>query len=133
MSSIFDGLEASEVIRQFIDWMTEKVEQWEKAEETFLAEDGDKVVDFLHEFEFEKSSKKRAVIATRFHKSRVKRRAAKDIATKLKPLKNFAADASNRGYIKRLKKLEADLKSQEDHVYGERIYKPRAAKDGEEQ
>ena len=81
---------------------------------------------FLHEIEFESNSKKRALIDTSLHNSRVERRQAKDKAKALKPIKDFIGDASNRGFIKRLKRLQSDLQAEEDFLSSERVYKPRA-------
>lgn len=126
MSNIYEGMKPSEVVKSFIDWLTEKKAEQEEAYKTFIAEDGDKVKDFLHELEFEVNNKRRAVIATKIHNSRKKRRIAKDVSTLLKPVKEFTSDATNRGFVKRLKKLQADLKSQEDFLESDRVYKPRA-------
>ena len=114
----------SQVVKHFLDWLEDMRDEQEKAWNVVITEDS-KVQDFLHEIELEPSSKKRSPIDTRFHNSRVKRRAAKDKAQCLKPIKDFVADATNRGFIKRLKKLQGDLKAEEDFVSSERVYKPR--------
>ena len=117
-------LPPSQVVRYFLDWLKDMEEEQEEAWEIVTTED-DRVQDFLHEIEFEGSSKKRSLIDTRFHNSRVKRREAKDKSKALKPVRDFVADATNRGFIKRLKKLQTDLKAIEDFQASDRIYKPR--------
>ena len=125
---MYEDMPPSEVVQTFLDWLGEMQAEQAKCWEVVETEDS-KVQDFLHEIEFESNSKKRALIDTRLHTSRVNRRAAKDRAIALKPIKEFIADATNRGFIKRLKKLQSDLKAQEEYLAGERTYKPRA-KDG---
>lgn len=125
---MYEDMPPSEVVQSFLDWLGEMQAEQARCWEVVEIEDS-KVQDFLHEIEFESNSKRRALIDTRLHTSRVNRRAAKDRAIALKPVKEFIADATNRGFIKRLKKLQSDLKAQEDYLAGERTYKPRA-KDG---
>ena len=120
----YQDIKPSEVVQSFLDWLSQMKDEQAEACEVVVKEDA-KVQDFLHEIELEPSSKKRSPIDTRFHNSRVKRRAAKDKAQCLKPIKDFVADATNRGFIKRLKKLQGDLKAEEDFVSSERVYKPR--------
>ena len=115
----------SEIVQTFIDWLSRMQEEQEEAWQIVLREDS-KVQDFLHEIEFEGKSKKRALIDARLHNSRVERRQAKDKAKALKPIKDFIGDASNRGFIKRLKRLQSDLQAEEDFLASERVYKPRA-------
>ena len=93
--------------------------------EIVLTED-DKIQDFLHEFEFESNNKKRSIIATRLHNSRVRRRKAKDVSKKLKPVTDFTKEISNRNLAKLLNKMRGDLKAAEDFVNSERVYKPRS-------
>lgn len=132
MGDLYDGAEKpSVVIQNFLDWLTEtkrrQEEYWKQVEE-----EDRRVQDFLHEFEFEGSRSRRSPIGTRLHMSRVKRRQAKDRASLYKPVKDFVDDATNRGYIKRLKKLQGDLKAQEAFLESERVYKPRAEERREE-
>jgi len=123
--------EASDVMKAFLDWLTEMKQRQEDSWKIVLEEDG-KVQDFLHEMEFETSSKKRSVIATRWHESRVRRRDAKDTSTKLKPLTDFVKEATARNLIKMMKKCVTDLKDKEMFIASERVYKPRAREGGEE-
>ena len=115
---------ASDVVQAFLDWLSEMRDKQEKSWQMVLAEDN-KVQDFLHEMEFEPSSKKRAVISTRLHDSRAKRRVAKDTSKLLKPVTDFVREATSRNFIKMMKQLRTDLKSAEDFVFSERQYKPR--------
>lgn len=116
---------ASDVVRAFLDWLTEMKDKSESSWQVVLEEDN-KIQDFLHEMEFEANSKKRSVIATRWHESRVKRRTAKDIAKKLKPICDFHKEASSRNLLKLLRKMLTELRSAEEFINSERVYKPRA-------
>ena len=126
----YQDIKPSEVVQSFLDWLSQMKDEQAEAWEVVVKEDA-KVQDFLHEIELEPNGKKRSLIDTRFHNSRVKRRAAKDKAKMLKPIKEFVADATNHGFIKRLKKLQTDLRAEEEFVESERVYKPRV-KEGEE-
>lgn len=117
------------VVGAFVDWLSEMKDEQEKADALFKQEDGERVTDFLHALEFESDCKKRAVIATQIHASRLKRRASKDKATALKPIREFILDTSNKYFFKRLRKLQTDLLSQEEYLAGEREYKPRVKDD----
>ena len=122
--------DASTTAQAILDWLTEMRNRQEDAWKIVTEED-DKVQDFLHEMEFEANSKKRAVISTRLHDSRCRRREAKDTAKKLKPLAEFVREAQNRNLIKMIKKMQVDLKSAEEYVNSKRVYKPRGVKDGD--
>lgn len=122
---IMRGRSGSEVVESFLDWLKEMEEIQKSSWEVVLEEDG-KNQDFAHEFEFESNNKKRSVIATRYHNSRVRRRKAKDTAKKLKPVTDFARETSARNLIKLLRKMAGDLKAAEDYVNSERVYKPRS-------
>ena len=127
---IFRERAASEVVATFLDWLKEMDELQKASWEIVVAEDS-KNQDFFHEMEFETDNKKRAVIATRLHNSRVKRRAAKDMSKKLKPISDYIKEATAKSHIKHLKKMAGDLKAAEDFVNSERTYKPRS-KEGDE-
>ena len=122
--------DGSEVVGAFLDWLKWADELQKSSWEIVIAEDA-KNQDFFHEMEFENDNKKRAVIATRLHKSRVRRREAKDTSKKLKPVSDYVKEATARSHIKHLKKMAGDLKKEEDYIKSERTYKPRAAKEGD--
>lgn len=122
---VYRHYEASEVVSTFLDWLKEMDELQKSSWEIVIEEDA-KNQDFFHEMEFETNNKKRSVIATRLHNSRVRRREAKDISKKLKPISDYIKEATARSHIKHLKKMAGDLKAAEDFVNGERTYKPRS-------
>lgn len=122
---ILKSRDGSEVVGAFLDWLKWADELQKSSWEIVIAEDA-KNQDFFHEFEFESNNKKRAVIATRLHKSRVRRREAKDTSKKLKPVSDYVKEATARSHIKHLKKMAMDLKKEEDWVRSEREYKPRS-------
>lgn len=128
LRDVFRQYEASEIVGTFLDWLKEMDELQKSSWEIVIEEDA-KNQDFFHEMEFETNNKKRSVIATRLHNSRVRRREAKDISKKLKPISDYIKEATARSHIKHLKKMAGDLKAAEDFVNGERTYKPRAAKE----
>lgn len=122
---IMRGRAGSEVVEAFLDWLKEMEELQKSSWEIVLAED-DKIQDFLHELEFESNNKKRSVTATRLHNSRVKRRKAKDVSKKLKPVTDLTKEISSRNLTRLLRKMAGDLKAAEDFVNSERVYKPRS-------
>ena len=115
---------ASDVVGAFLDWLSEMKDKQEKSWQIVVDEDS-KVQDFLHEMEFESNNKRRAVISTRLHDSRVKRRIAKDTSKLLKPVTEFVKEATNRNLIKLMKQMRSDLKSAEEFVFSQREYKKR--------
>lgn len=122
---IMRGRAGSEVVEAFLDWLKEMEELQKSSWEIVLAED-DKIQDFLHELEFESNNKKRSVTATRLHNSRVRRRKAKDVSKKLKPVTDLTKEISSRNLTRLLRKMAGDLKAAEDFVNSEREYKPRS-------
>ena len=122
---IMRGRAGSEVVEAFLDWLKEMEELQKSSWEIVLAED-DKIQDFLHELEFESNNKKRSVTATRLHNSRVRRRKAKDVSKKLKPVTDLTKEISSRNLTRLLRKMAGDLKAAEDFVNSERVYKPRS-------
>ena len=129
---IMKDRKGSEVVGAFLDWL-KWAEELQKASWDIVVEEDAKNQDFFHELEFETKSEKRSLIATRLHKSRVRRREAKDTSKKLKPVTDYVREATARSHIKHLKKMAGDLKAAEDYVYSERVYKPRSTKEGEAQ
>ena len=131
LTALMAASDASEVFKAFMNWLTDMDEIQKKSWQTVIDEDN-KVQDFMHKIEFESQNKKRSVICTRFHNSRVKRREAKDTSQRLKPLADFVKEAKVRNLIKLMKTTQEALKKEEDFVFGERVYKPRSEKGGEE-
>ena len=131
LTTMMKQADASDVFKSFLDWLTDMDELQKKSWETVVRED-DRVQDFLHEFEFEQNNKKRAVIGTKLHRSRVSRREAKDRVKLYKPITDFVREATTRNLIKLMKKTMGELKSAEEYVYGEREYKPRGKEGGDE-
>lgn len=129
LTVIMKGMDASDVFRSFLDWLTDMDELQKRSWETVIEEDA-RIQDFLHEFEFEKNNKKRTPIGTRLHRSRCKRRDAKDKVKLYKPITDFMKEATTRNFFKLMKKTMGELKSAEEFVYSDRVYKPRG-KDGD--
>lgn len=130
LTAIMKDMNASDVFRSFLDWLTDMDELQKRSWDTVVAED-EKIQDFLHEFEFEANNKKRTPIGTRLHNSRVKRREAKDRVKLYKPVTDFVKEATTRNFIKLMKKTMGELKAAEEFVYSERVYKPRGKEEAE--
>ena len=130
LTAIMKEMNASDVFRSFLDWLTDMDELQKRSWDTVVNED-EKIQDFLHEFEFEGNNKKRTPIGTRLHKSRVKRREAKDRVKLYKPITDFVKEATTRNLIKLMRKTMGELKAAEEFVYSERVYKPRGKEDAE--
>lgn len=127
---ILKSRKGSEVVEAFLDWL-KYADELQKSSWEIVIEEDSKNQDFFHQMEFESNSKKRALIATRLHLSRVRRREAKDISKILKPVTDYIKEATARSHIKHLKKMAGDLKAAEDFVNGERTYRPRSKDGGE--
>ena len=122
---IMKSRNGSEVVEAFMDWL-KWAEELQKASWEIVLEEDAKNQDFFHEMEFESKCKKRSLIATRLHDSRVRRRKAKDTAKILKPVSDYIKEATARSHIKHLKKIAGDMRAAEDFVNSEREYKPRS-------
>lgn len=131
LTALMVDMDASEVFKAFMNWLTDMDELQKKSWQTVIDEDA-KVQDYLHQIEFEPQNKKRSVICTKFHNSRVKRREAKDTSQRLKPLADFVKEAKVRNLIKLMKTTQEALKKEEDFVNSERVYKPRVQEGGDE-
>ena len=127
---ILKSRKGSEVVGAFLDWLKWADELQKSSWEIVIEEDA-KNQDFFHEMEFESNCKKRSLIATRLHDSRVRRRKAKDTAKIFKPVSDYIKEATARSHIKHLKKMAGDMKAAEDFVNSEREYKPRSSKEGD--
>lgn len=124
--SIYDGMKPSQVVQSFLDWLADVKEDQEHNWNIVTKEDGDRLTDLIHEVEFSDGEEKLLEVAKRFQESRLERRAAKDRAKALKPVKDYADDATCKAHIKRLNRLVKDLQQVEEFLGSDRIYKPRA-------
>lgn len=119
----------SEVINDFLDYLYWVKSEQESAWAIVETEDA-KIQDYLHKLEFCNDCGERSRIATEWHKSRVKRRAAKDKAKEYSEIYKFLADTKNKWVINAIKKLAGDQKHEEDYVRSERKYTNRILKEG---
>ena len=85
-----------------------------------------KVQDFLHAIEFAQDKKERNRIATQLQASRRNRRKHKDIVIKNELIVNFFDDPKNREIISKMQKLLHRQRSEENYLFGDRSYTPRA-------
>ena len=93
--SIYDGMKPSQVVQSFLDWIADVKEDQEKNWKIVTTEDGDKLTDYIHAVEFSDSDEALMEVAQKFQASRLERRAAKDRSKALKPVKDYADDASS--------------------------------------
>ena len=114
----------SEVIKDFLDYLVNSQKEYQAACTEMFAEDK-KVQDFLHAIEFEKDSKVRSKISTKFHISRNFRRAAKDRSLQLERVAKFYSDKANKPFIDKLRSMVQDQKKEEEWIESERVYYPR--------
>ncbi|PJJ27762.1 hypothetical protein [Lacrimispora celerecrescens] len=114
----------SEVIKNFLDYLVNSQKEYQAACTEMFAEDK-KVQDFLHAIEFEKDSKVRSKISTKFHISRNFRRAAKDRSLQLERVAKFYSDKANKPFIDKLRSMVQDQKKEEEWLESERVYYPR--------
>lgn len=114
----------SERIEDFLNWLESSVAEYEEAY-AIAGEEDKKVQDFLHAMEFADIKKERDKVATKLHRSRKRRRMAKDKVLELEKIYAFYKDQSNRPMLKKLKVIVQNQKKTEEYLASERIYKPR--------
>lgn len=116
----------SDVIKDFLDYLVNCQKKYQAACTEMFAEDK-KVQDFLHSIEFENNCKERNKITTRWHISRNRRRAAKDISLELERVAKFYTDKANKPFIDKLRSMVKDQKKEEEWLESERVYKQRGS------
>lgn len=123
-------LRPSEVIDNFLDWLNWCKTEQDAAWGTVTLED-EKVQDYLHKLEFCNDCGERSRIATEWHKSRVKRRAAKDRSKEYSEVAKYVSDPRNKLALNNLRKLAGEQRKTEDFLRSDRKYVPRALKEGD--
>ena len=121
-----DEKKPSEVIEDFIEWAKSCSAEYE-ASKAIVAEEDAKWQDFLHALEFQDDSKERAKIATIIHRSRERRREAKDKTELLEKTVVFLRLEHTKLFLKSLKALVQNQKREEERLAGDRTYIPRTS------
>lgn len=118
----------SDTISDFLDFLDDVIYAYDENAQAEDLEDK-RLQDLLHELEFSKNAKERNKVATKFAKSRQKRRIAKDERMMLEKIVDFCSIKENKDCIKRMRKLLNDQRIQEQMLLGERSYHPRVTED----
>ena len=121
-----DEKKPSEILSEFITWLKACSEEYESCK-TLVSEEDAKWQDFLHALEFQGDSKERAKIATIIHKSREKRREAKDRMELLEKTVLFFRREQTKQFMRSVKTLIQDQEREELRLAEERTYIPRTA------
>lgn len=121
-----DEKKPSEVIEDFIEWAKSCSAEYE-ASKAIVAEEDAKWQDFLHALEFQGDAKERAKIATIIHRSRERRREAKDRMELLEKPVAFLRREQTKLFLKSLRVLAQDQKREEERLAGDRTYIPRTS------
>lgn len=112
-------------LKEFLDFVSECEQAYKAAGEAVRQEDL-KLQDLLHAMEFAENREERNRVATKLQHSRKLRREYKDTLKLMEQIVKFFEEAGNRSTLKRLGQLLGRQRTEEQYLYGERIYKPRA-------
>lgn len=116
----------SEVIVNFLDWLKQCQTDYE-ASKAIVNEEDMKQQDFWHMLEFEEKSEARSKTATIIHKSRVRRREAKNQVELLEKVVQFSRNERSKQFFQTLKTLVRDQRIEEERLSGKRTYNPRTS------
>ena len=117
-------------IKEFLDWAVECEKVYREAFEAVHQEDL-RLQDLVHELEFAANKAERNRVATRLQRSRKQRRKNKDIVKRYELVVNFLAEQGTKATLKKMRQLLGKQRTEEEYLAGERVYKPRAGKEGE--
>ena len=121
-----DEKKPSEILSEFITWLKTCSEDYESCR-TIVNEEDAKWQDFLHALEFQGDAKERAKIATIIHRSRERRREAKDRMELLEKPVTFLRREQTKLFLKSLRVLAQDQRREEERLAGDRTYIPRTS------
>lgn len=114
----------SDTISDFLNWIDELNASYTYNLDAVNDEDK-RVQDYMHELEFAKDAKERNKIATKFQRSRKKRRIAKDERLMVEEIVNFFTEKQNKECLNRMRQLLGKQRKQEKMLLGERHYNKR--------
>ena len=114
----------SEVLSEFLATIKSYQEEYEAAK-AIVQEEEAKQQDFWHALEFEQNNKQRSKIATTIHKSRVRRREAKDRMQMLEKVVQFARREQTKLLFREIKGLVKEQTAIEERLHSKREWKPR--------
>ena len=119
-----DVQKPSEVLDRFIDWLEICRVEYEEAY-AIVGEEDKRLQDLLHALEFAENKGERNRTATKFQKSRKRRRMAKNKVAELQKIYDFCKDQNNKPTLKRLKGIIPKQKDTEIYLESEKTYTPR--------
>lgn len=114
----------SDQIKQFLDFVEQSRKAYAASVDSMKLEEK-KLQDFLHDIEFESSSKERSKICTRLHISRKKRREYKDCVEELEEIVKFFQDPQHKKTLDQMTQLLGRVRKVEkyhkDRTYYHRV------------
>ena len=121
-----NGDKPSKVLADFVEYLKSCQDLYETSK-SIVKEEDLKEQDFFHALEFEDKCEVRSRTSTMIHKSRKARRQAKNDMEMVEKIVTFCRKEQTKLFVKQLKQLSAEQKSEEERLNGERIYKPRSS------
>lgn len=118
------GYQPSEALQEFLNYIDQIKAEYQSAREAVGKEDK-RLQDLLHELEFAEDKAVRNRVATKFQRSRKRRRQQKDEVQRLELLIDFFDSQNHKATINKMRNLLGAQRKREEYINGERHYKPR--------
>jgi len=115
----------AERLAEFLGFIDQCYTDYQSAYDAVNAEDK-RLQDLLHEMEFAADKAERNRVATRLQNSRKERRRNKDTAKLNEQVVKFFDEKGHRDTLNRMRQLLGRQRKEEEYLFGERVYKPRA-------
>ena len=109
----------------FLDFIDQCCADYRYAYEAVNEEDK-RLQDLLHEIEFAPDKAERNRVATKLQNSRKERRRNKDIVKLNEQVVKFFDEKGHRDTLNKMRQLLGRQRKEEEYLFGERVYKPRA-------
>lgn len=121
---ISTGKKPSEIIEEFVNYLTDTKELYEMAKNKCREYDSvERHIYWAHKFEFAKDKQERNKLATAYQKERKERRRYKNICDTYEAVYKFITSDNNKSTLKRMRGMINEQRREEKYVEGERVYK----------
>ena len=115
----------AEYLAEFLNFIDQCCTDYQFAYDAVGEEDG-RLQDLLHEMEFATDKAERNRVATKLQNSRKERRRNKDVVKLNEQVVKFFDEKSHRDTLNKMRQLLGRQRKEEEYLFGERVYKPRA-------
>lgn len=112
-------------LEEFLNFVDQCYADYRYAYEAVNEEDK-RLQDLLHEMEFAPDKAERNRVATKLQNSRKERRRNKDIVKLNEQAVKFFDEKGHRDTLNKMRQLLGRQRKEEEYLFGERVYKPRA-------